>query len=43
MTLKTPLAPGSYSLKAIATAEDDSAHPVISRREVMVRQVAAEK
>jgi len=43
VTLKTPAAQGSYSLQAIATAEDDSAHPTISRRDVIVQQAAAGK
>ena len=43
ITLKTPAAQGNYSLQAMATAEDDNAHPMISRRDVMVQQAAAEK
>jgi len=43
MTLKAPAAPGEYSLQAIATAEDESTHPTISRRDVTVRAAAAEK
>lgn len=43
VTLKTPAAIGSYSLQAIATAKDDSAHPVISRREVTVQKALADK
>ncbi len=37
VTLKTPKAVGSYSLQAIAEADDESAHPTISHRDVMVR------
>jgi hypothetical protein len=43
VTLQTPSAPGNYSLQAIATAEDESGHPVISRRNVLVVQAAATK
>ncbi len=43
VTLKAPSALGNYSLQAIATAEDESAHPVISHRNVMVVQAAAAK
>ncbi len=43
VTLKTPSAPGNYSLQAIATAEDESAHPTVSRRDVIVQQAATEK
>jgi hypothetical protein len=43
ITLKTPSALGNYSLQAIATAEDESAHPVISHRNVIVQRAAAEK
>ncbi len=43
VTLKTPGAPGSYSLQAIATPEDDSTHPTISRRDVLVQAIAARK
>ena len=43
ITLKTPSAPGNYSLQAIATAEDENAHPVISHRDVNVQKAAAEK
>jgi hypothetical protein len=37
MTLKTPAEPGNYSLQAIAAADDDSAHPTISHRDVTVQ------
>jgi hypothetical protein len=43
MTLTTPTAQGEYSLQAIATAEDESGHPVISYRNVLVVQAAATK
>ena len=43
VTLKTPSALGNYSLQAIATAEDERAHPVISRRNVLVVQPASTK
>ena len=43
VTLKTPGAPGGYSLQAIATAEDERAHPAISHRDVMVQKGAEEK
>ncbi len=43
VTLKTPSALGKYSLQAIATAEDERAHPVISHRDVIVKKAAAEK
>jgi len=35
--LKSPALPGKYSLRAIAAAEDDSAHPTISHRDVTVQ------
>ncbi len=37
MTLKTPAEPGKCSLQAIAAADDDSAHPTISHRDVTVQ------
>ena len=43
ITLKTPSAPGNYSLRAIATAEDEKDHAVISHRDVTVQIAAAEK
>jgi hypothetical protein len=43
VSLKTPSALGDYSLQAIAMAEDESAHPVISRRDVLVVQAVASK
>jgi hypothetical protein len=43
VTLMTPAALGNYSLQAIATAEDESLHPVISHRNVLVVQAAATK
>jgi hypothetical protein len=43
VTLKTPAAPGSYSLQAIAAAQDESAHPTISHRDVNVQAVMREK
>jgi hypothetical protein len=43
LTLKTPAAPGSYSLQAIAAAQDASAHPTISHRDVNVQSVKGEK
>jgi len=39
--LKAPDAAGSYTLQAVASAEDDSAHPTISSRNVAVRAAAA--
>ena len=36
LTLKTPAAPGSYSLQAIATPSDSAAHPTVSHRNVTV-------
>jgi hypothetical protein len=39
----TPASLGNYSLQAIATAEDESLHPVISHRNVLVVQAAATK
>ena len=43
VTLMTPSVLGNYSLQAIATAEDESMHPVISRRNVLVMQATAIK
>jgi hypothetical protein len=43
VALKAPIAPGNYSLQAIAVPEEDSAHPTISRRNVSVQPVAAQK
>jgi hypothetical protein len=43
VTLMTPSVLGNYSLQAIATAEDESMHPVISRRIVLVMQATAIK
>jgi hypothetical protein len=43
MTVKTPAEPGKYSLQAIATAEDESADPTISRRDVIVEDAPAQK
>jgi uncharacterized protein YfaS (alpha-2-macroglobulin family) len=43
VTLKTPAVSGKYSLRAIAVPEDNSAHPTISRRDVLVEAVAANK
>lgn len=43
ITLKTPALAGKYTLQAIAAAEDDSAHPTISRRDVTVQTATAEK
>ncbi len=43
VTLNTPAALGSYSLEAIATPEEDSTHPTISRRDVIVKAPAQEK
>jgi hypothetical protein len=37
LTLKTPAAPGSYSLQAIATPADDNGHPTISHRDVVLQ------
>jgi hypothetical protein len=39
LKLRTP-AGGAYSLQAVAAATDDSAHPTISRRDVVVRDSA---
>ena len=39
LTLQTPVS-GVYSLQATATASDDSAHPTISHRDVVVRDSA---
>jgi beta-galactosidase len=43
LTLKTPSVQGNYLLEAIASAEDESAHPVISHRNVLVVPAAATK
>ncbi len=43
ITLKTPSVLGNYSLQAIATPEDESAHPVISHRDINVQKAVAEK
>ena len=40
--LRSPAMPGRYSLQAIATAEDDNAHPTVSHRDVVVRPGARE-
>ncbi|HEV2488114.1 MAG TPA: glycoside hydrolase family 2 TIM barrel-domain containing protein [Terracidiphilus sp.] len=41
LTLRTPAEPGAHSLQAIAAAADDSAHPTISHRDVVVRDSAS--
>ncbi len=38
--LKAPSLPGQYTLQAVATAEDNSAHPTTSRRDVTLRTAA---
>ena len=40
--LRSPAMPGRYSLQAIATAEDDNAHPTVSHRDVVVQPGARE-
>jgi beta-galactosidase len=35
--VKAPQTPGSYSLQAVASPEDDSGHPTISHRDVVLR------
>ena len=43
VTLKAPTTPGNYSLQAIALAEDDSMHPTISRRSIILQPTTAQK
>lgn len=43
VTLKAPPTPGSYSLQAIAAAEDDMTHPTISHRDVILQTATARK
>ena len=40
--LRSAAMPGRYSLQAIATAEDDNAHPTVSHRDVVVQPGARE-
>jgi hypothetical protein len=40
VNLKAPETPGSYSLQAIATPTDDSGHPTISHRDVVLQTPA---
>src|ERR1035437_10323752 len=40
--LRSPAMPGRYSLQAMATAEDDNAHPTVSHRDVVVQPGARE-
>ena len=43
VTLKAPMSPGSYSIQAIAAAEDDTMHPTISHRDVILQTATATK
>jgi beta-galactosidase len=43
MALKTPAEPGKYELSAVATAEDETTHPTISHRDVIVQTSTAGK
>ena len=41
VTMKAPETPGAYSLQAIATPADDSGHPTVSHRDVVLLSPAA--
>jgi hypothetical protein len=41
VTIKTPESPGEYILLAIATPVDDSHHPTVSRRHVLLQSSTA--
>ena len=41
VTIKTPESPGEYILRAIATPVDDSDHPTVSRRHVLLQSSTA--
>jgi hypothetical protein len=43
VTMKAPEAPGKYSLRAIASPADDSGHPTISHRDVILQSFTSQE